>query len=124
MQSFLNRKALYLPEANRRKASAMSFQIIYGKDRIRKEIKEISGITCVEKESEVEEMAQKIAFDFFENHTHSDPVTVARASLFIALKNYKCTSEKTVQILINNNGKMNRWWLRLLPIIEKRMKEM
>lgn len=112
---------LYLWSGDRRKASAMSLQVIYSKGKMKREIKEIATITCRENEADIEEMATKIAFEFFEKHINSDPITVARASLFIALKKHQCTSEENVSILINNNGKKNRWWLHLLPIIEKQL---
>lgn len=100
----------------------MSLQVVYGKDIIKREIIEISEIACPEKKSEISEMAKKIAFDYFLENVNSDPSTLARASFFIALKKYNCASGENVKRLINNNGKKNRWWLNLLPIVEKSLK--
>jgi hypothetical protein len=107
---------------NTRKGSVMSLQIVYGKGIIKKEINEVLDITCKENKAEIIKMATKIAFDYFVDNVNSDPVTLARAAFFIALKKYDCASDENVKILINNNGKKNRWWLHLLPIVEKSLK--
>ncbi|MCJ7635838.1 hypothetical protein MUP77_26035 [Candidatus Bathyarchaeota archaeon] len=100
----------------------MSLQIVYGKDIIKKEINEISGITCIEKRTEISEMATKIAFDYLAQNVNSDPVTLARAAFFVALKTHDCASDENIRILMENNGKKNRWWLHLLPVLERSLK--
>jgi hypothetical protein len=91
----------------------------YGQDILTKEIEEIAEIVGDQITEEVKEKAIRIALNYFLQNINADPQTLARASFYIALKKYKCNAEKSVNTLINNNGKQNHWWLYVVPLIEK-----
>jgi len=91
----------------------------YGKAIISTEIEEISKTIESSLKEKIKEKALEIAFEYLQKNAKSDPVTLARASFYIALKEYKCVTEKNVNQLINNNGKRNRWWLYIIPLVEK-----
>lgn len=94
----------------------------YSQEILSKEIDEIAVVIGNQLTKEVKQNATKIALDYFEQNTNIDLQTLARASFYIALKDYKCNAEKSVKILINNNGKKNRWWLHVLPLVERSTK--
>jgi hypothetical protein len=87
-----------------------------------KEIDELAGIISNSFTHEVKENARKIAFDYFNENTNADPDTIARASFYIALKEYKCDAEKSAKVLVTDGGKKNSWWLYIVPIIERCLK--
>jgi hypothetical protein len=91
----------------------------YGQEVITREIDEIAVAIGNQLTEEMKESAKKIALDYFEQNSNIDPQTLARASLFIALKEHKCNAEKNVNTLINNNGRQNHWWLYVVPLVEK-----
>jgi hypothetical protein len=93
----------------------------YGKEVLTKEIEEIAKVVGNQLTEEVKENAKRIALDYFPQNINIDPQTLARASFYIALREYKCNAEKSVSTLINNNGKQNHWWLYLVPLVEKGM---
>lgn len=91
----------------------------YGQEVLMREIDEIALAIGNQLTEEMKENAKEIAFDYFEQNVNTDPQTLARASLFIVLKEHKCIAEKNVDTLINNNGKQNHWWLYIVPLVEK-----
>jgi len=99
----------------------MEQRVTYGQEVITREIDEIAEVVGNQLTEEMKEKAKKIALDYFGQNINTDPQTLARASFYIALKEYKCDAEKSVGTLINNNGKQNHWWLYVVPIVEKRL---
>ena len=93
-------------------------RLIYGQELLTKEISEIADIVGNELTEEVKERATKIAFDYYKDNENTDPETVARASFYIALKEFKCNPENSVYLIINNHGKRNRWWLYVVPLVK------
>lgn len=91
----------------------------YSHQILTKEIEEIAAVVGKDLTEEVKQSAIKIALEYFEQNSKTDPETLARASFYIALKEYKCTAERNVHTLINNNGKKNSWWLYIVPLVEK-----
>jgi hypothetical protein len=92
----------------------------YGQEVLTKEIEEVAEVVGNQFAEEIKEKAKKIALDYLVHNANTDPQTLARASFYIAIKEYKCDAEKSVNVLINNNGKKNHWWLYVVPLIEKR----
>jgi len=95
----------------------------YSRAVISEEIEGISKTIDNRLKEEIKVKALEIAFEYLKNNANSDPVTLARASFYIALKEYKCAAEKNVNQLINNNGKRNRWWLYIIPLVERALVE-
>lgn len=84
------------------------------------EIVSISETIGVElNRSVIEENARKIALDFLEENRLTEPVTLARASFYIAMKDSLNPTLENIKSLIHNNGKTNRWWIYLAPLVEK-----
>jgi hypothetical protein len=97
----------------------MTKRMTYGQEVLTKEIEEIAAVVSNQLTEEMKEKAKRIAFDYFGRNVDIDPQTLARASFYIALKEYKCKAEKSVNTLISNNGKQNHWWLYVVPLVEK-----
>lgn len=87
------------------------------------EIYSIAKSTRTQTNIELINYAKEIALDFAEENRILDPITLARASFFTALKKFDQNPRKHIKPIINNMGKRNRWWLYLAPLVEKRMKE-
>ncbi len=88
-------------------------------DIVHKEIIGISKAIGVESNRDMIERAMTIAADFLKTNSLTEPITLARASFYIAIKDCEGLTEKEIKILIHNNGKTNRWWMYLVPLIER-----
>lgn len=89
------------------------------KNIVLEEIFSIGKEIGVESKREIIENAQKIASDFLKNNNLTEPITLARASFFVAMKESERLTEKEIMSIIHNNGKTNRWWLYLAPLVER-----
>jgi len=87
------------------------------------EIDSIAKSTGTYSNKELTDYARKIAWAFAKENRVLDPITLARASFFAALKKFDENPIAHIKPIINNKGKTNRWWLYLAPVIERRMKE-
>lgn len=91
----------------------------YGQEVLTKEIEEVAEVVGNQLAEEMKEKAKKIALEYLAQNINTDPQTLARASFYIVLKECKFETEKSVNVLINNNGKENYWWLYMVPLVEK-----
>lgn len=96
-------------------------RVPFGQEILTKEIDEIADIVGSNLTKEIKETATRIAIEYIQQNVHADPETLARASFYIALKEYKCNPEKSVNAIITNHGKENRWWLYMAPLLEKQV---
>jgi hypothetical protein len=97
----------------------MPQRVAYGQEVLTREIEEVAEVVGNQLTEEMKEKAKKIALGYLAKNINTDPQTLARASFYIALKEYKCDVEKSLDVLINNNGKQNYWWLYVVPLVEK-----
>lgn len=91
----------------------------YTQVALRKEIDSISDSFSSKSKEVIKEKAEKIALSYLATNkvVHAD--TLARSSFYIALKQFDSQADSKINLLINNNGKTNRWWLYLVPILQK-----
>jgi len=89
------------------------------KDIVDKEIISISKAIDVEADRDIIEKAMKIATDFLNANSLTEPITLARASFYIAIKDSQRLTQEGIKLLIHNNGKTNRWWMHLAPLVER-----
>lgn len=87
---------------------------------VRQEISAIAGATGVSSK-QVAEDALKVARSFLALDELAHPVTLARASFFIALKKSVKNPEGKIQAIIHANGQPDRWWVYLVPVIERQI---
>jgi hypothetical protein len=97
-------------------------RVTYTQEILSKEIDELAIVIGNTLTEEVKQNARKIALDYFEQNSNADLDTLARASFYIALKEYKCSAEKSAKVLTSNGGKKNRWWLYVVPLVERSLK--
>lgn len=76
----------------------------------------------LESNPDIIESAKKIASDFLKENNLTEPITLARASFYVAVKESLELTEENIKSLIHNNGKTNRWWIYLAPLVEKHSK--
>jgi len=87
----------------------------------RNEINTLSSVIDVEDKDSFCRRAQEIAFFFLQSHELINPITLARSSCYIALKEVKSEPEaaRAIETIRHNNGQENKWFMHLVPIIEK-----
>jgi hypothetical protein len=85
---------------------------------VRREIESVSRALAVDTNTELEQNAMAIAERFLQWNKVADPITVARASFYVALKHKDRAANEKVDAIIRNNGKTNRWWLYIAPMME------
>lgn len=88
-------------------------------DIVRKEIASIAQAIGVGSDEELKQSAMNVAKSFLETNELAEPITLARASFYVALKKNRPHPEREVKSIIHNNGTPNRWWIYLVPIMEK-----
>lgn len=76
----------------------------------------------LESNPDIIESAKKTASDFLKENNLTEPITLARASFYVAAKESLELTEENIKSLIYNNGKTNRWWIYLAPLVEKHSK--
>jgi len=67
----------------------------------------------------LKQKAMGIAKSFLKSNKLVEPVTLARASFYLALKDNDSHPERTIKSIIHNSRTTNRWWMYLLPTMEK-----
>jgi len=87
-----------------------------------KEIETIMQTVLGEKNETLKENAEQIVRSYIKINEVINPITLARSSFYIALKEMYPDPESKVKMIINNNGKTNKWWMHLVPVIEKQLK--
>ena len=65
--------------------------------------------------------AEKIATSFLRENELINPITLARSSCYIALKEISSEPETQIEVIRYNNGHENKWFMHLVPVIEKRL---
>ena len=70
-------------------------------------------------DKELKERAIIIAKAFLKFNKHVNPITLARASFYIALKERDPLAYKKIELITNNGGRKNYWWRYLVSPIEK-----
>jgi L-rhamnose mutarotase len=85
---------------------------------IRSEIESVSRALALGEDKGLERNAMAIAERFLQWNKVADPITVARASFYVALKQVDDSANEKVDAIIRNNGKKNRWWLYVAPMME------
>ena len=83
------------------------------------EIISISKGAGLESNQEIVENAKRIAMGFLKENDLTEPITLARASFYVAIKESVGVTDEIIKLLIHNNGKTNRWWMYLVPFVEK-----
>jgi len=91
-------------------------------DAVYREIVSISKVIGVESNQDVIESAIKIAKSFLKANKLIEPITLARASFYIAAKEQQELTKEKIRSLIHNNGTTNRWWMYLVPLVERNLK--
>ena len=89
---------------------------------ISEEIDSIIQTLYGEKKDELRNDAETIAKSYLKLNGLADPITLARSSFYIAMKKVDENPTSKIKIIKNNNGKMNKWWIHLVPIIENQLK--
>ena len=68
----------------------------------------------------LKQQAKEIGLSFLSINRNANPVTVGRASFFIALRKTDAQASKNaVPKITRNNGHTNKWWFYLYPVIER-----
>lgn len=98
------------------------FQMLQNKGMINKEIESMARNICGESEKSLKISAMSIAKSYLTVNSLVNPITLARSSFYIALKEIDRHPETKIKQIINNNEKTNKWWMYLVPIIEKHLK--
>ncbi|MCJ7759667.1 hypothetical protein MUP59_00790 [Candidatus Bathyarchaeota archaeon] len=88
-------------------------------DIIRKEVKSIADAVITDSKETLKKDAESIAQCFLLANSLADPVTLARASFYLALKDNRMRCKDSVKKIIHNNGTKNEWWTYLVPVLEK-----
>jgi hypothetical protein len=91
--------------------------IKHNESAINKEISSIAVTLRIASDNALKKDALSIARSFLEINNCADPVTLARASFYLALKRAKMAPENKVKQIVHNNGSQNRWWVQLLPVL-------
>jgi hypothetical protein len=86
---------------------------------IQREIESITDTLLTTNKEQLKHAAERIATTYLREHQAADPITLARSSVFLALKNQVTDPESNTALITNNNGKINHWWVYLVPILEK-----
>ena len=63
--------------------------------------------------------AKSIGLAFLDHDKNVSPVTVGRASFFIALRKVDPSAEEKAWVITNNNGHFNKSWFYLYQVIER-----
>ena len=69
--------------------------------------------------AQLKEEAKNIGLTFLRINENANPVTVGRASFFIALRRVDPKANHAAARITNNNGHRNKWWFYLYPVIER-----
>lgn len=88
-------------------------------DIIRKEVKSIADVVSADSKETLTKDAESIAQCFLQANILADPVTLARASFYLALKDKRMSSKDSIKRIIHNNGTKNEWWTYLVPVLAK-----
>jgi len=89
------------------------------RDAIRTEINSIAEALGAGSNETLKRNAMTTAKSFLKTNKLADPITLARASFYVALKKTGENAEEKVKLIIDNNGNTNRWWLYIIPMLEK-----
>jgi len=91
-------------------------------DIAHKEIKGITQTVFGDRHERIETNANDIARRYLEINKLVNPITLARSSFYIALKKESSNPNSKIQLIKHNNGRENKWWIHLVPIIEQQIK--
>jgi len=104
---------------------ASKFLVQVKESTTRKEIRTISKILEIDtSEEEFIKRAEEIAFYFLNINELINPITLARSSCYLALKQHSKNPETQIHLIRNNNGHENKWFVYLAPIMEKEIETM
>jgi len=87
----------------------------------RKEINSISSLIDVADRASFSVRAEEIASIFLQSNNLINPITLARSSCYIALTEISSEPETQIETIRNNNGRENKWFMHLVPMIEKEL---
>jgi len=86
---------------------------------ISKEIENTAKVVQTASDKVLKQKALDIATFYLEIKRVVDPITLARAAFYVALKETGCDSRIKRETMIRGNGDKNRWWIYLVPVLER-----
>lgn len=98
------------------------FYVRQTENLVSEEIDSIMHTLYGENKNELKNDAETIAKSYLKINGLTDPITLARSSFYIAMKKVDEDPTSKIKVIKNNNGKKNKWWIHLVPIMENQLK--